>query len=128
VAVGEPKTVPAGQHAAQVLRSLKLDEAMKGRLIYGANVRQVLEYVERGEVDAGIVYATDAREAGERVRVVATAEAGAHEPIQYPAVVLADSPRRAGARAFLDYLAAEKAREIFARRGFTDPTARRERE
>ena len=128
VAVGEPKTVPAGQYATQMLRALKLDEAMKGRVVHGANVRQVLEYVERGEVDAGIVYATDARESGGRVRVVATGEPDTHDPIEYPAVVLANSPRRAGAEAFLDYLATRKARDVFARRGFAAPTPRRPRE
>ena len=128
VAMGEPKTVPAGQYARQVLRSLNIEETLKGRVVYGANVRQVLSYVERGEVDAGIVYATDARESGDRVRAVATADASTHDPIEYPAVVLSNSGRRAAAEAFLDFLATEKARDIFARKGFTVPNPRRPRE
>ena len=128
VAVGEPKTVPAGQYAKQALAATKLDDALKGRLVYGANVRQVLDYVERGEVDAGIVYATDARESGDRVRVVETVDSKTHDPIEYPAVVLSRSRRRKGAEAFLDYLRTDKARDHLTRRGFTTPTPGRPRE
>jgi molybdate transport system substrate-binding protein len=121
VAVGEPKSVPAGQYAAQALKSLGLLDSLKGRLVYGANVRQVLDYVERGEVDAGIVYATDAIESGDRVRVAARAEPKAHDPIEYPAVIVSNSRRRKAAGDFLDYLQSEEAREILARKGFTAP-------
>ena len=124
VAVGEPRSVPAGQYGMQLLRSMNLADALKDRVIHGANVRQVLDYVERGEVDAGIVYATDAQESGDRVRVVEEADPKTHDPIEYPAVVVSDSPRRQAARDFLDYLAGGKARAILTRRGFTTPPAR----
>jgi molybdate transport system substrate-binding protein len=122
VAVGEPKSVPAGQYAVQALKSLSLLDPLRGRLVYGANVRQVLDYVERGEVDAGIVYATDAIESGDRVRVVARADAKANDPIEYPAVIVSHSRRRKAAGDFLDYLASDKARDILARKGFTPPS------
>lgn len=125
VAVGEPRSVPAGQYAMQALRSMKLADALHGRLIHGANVRQVLDYVERGEVDAGIVYATDAHESGDRVRVVARVDPTTHDPIEYPAVIVSDSRRRQAAVAFLDYLGTEKARALLARRGFTTPAPAR---
>jgi molybdate transport system substrate-binding protein len=122
VAVGEPRSVPAGQYAAQALKSLGLLDSLKGRLVYGANVRQVLDYVERGEVDAGVVYATDAIESGDRVRVVTRAEAKTHDPIEYPGVIVSNSRRRQAAGEFLDYLRSDKARAIFAKKGFTPPT------
>lgn len=118
VAVGQPNTVPAGQYAMQVLSALKIDAALRGKLVEGANVRQVLDYVERGEVDAGIVYATDAKEAGEAVRVVETADASLHDAIEYPAVVVRDASSAEAARRFLDYLWGEKARALLKRRGF----------
>lgn len=121
VSIGEPNTVPAGQYAMQVLKEMKLAESLEGRLVYGANVRQVLDYVERGEVDAGIVYATDARESGDRVRVIESADPKTHDPIEYPAVVVHNSRRRKAAGEFLDYLTLHKARKIFDRRGFTTP-------
>ena len=119
VAVGEPRTVPAGQYALQVLKALKIDEKLADRTVYGANVRQVLDYVRRAEVDAGIVYATDAREAGEEVRVVATADPKTHEPIVYPAVVVTASRKRDAARKFLDHLGGDKARKVLEAKGFT---------
>jgi molybdate transport system substrate-binding protein len=118
VAVGEPGTVPAGQYAMQALDKLGLKDALKGRLVRGANVRQVLDYVERGEVDAGIVYATDARAAGGSVRVVETVDPKHHDPIEYPAVLVRGSRRREAAGDFLDYLATPGARDILARNGF----------
>lgn len=121
IAIGEPKSVPAGQYAVQTLKNLKLSDAVKAKLDYGANVRQVLDYVVRGEVSAGIVYATDAKEAGEKVRVAATAPAGSHDPIVYPAAVIKKSARAAAAVKFLDHLGGDDARRALQSRGFTLP-------
>jgi molybdate transport system substrate-binding protein len=117
IGVGQPKTVPAGEYAMQVLDKLSLTDVVKDRLIYGANVRQVLDYVIRGEVDAGIVYRTDALEAGKAVRVMAVSSADWHRPIVYPAVVLSGRKQAASAR-FLDYLLAAKAQAILHDHGF----------
>jgi molybdate transport system substrate-binding protein len=119
VAIGEPKTVPAGQYAQQVLRALNLIDKLGDRIVYGANVRQVLDYVIRGEVSAGIVYRTDALEAGDKVKVVATAEEKWHEPIVYPAAIIRSSRKCEAAKKFLDYLGSEKAQSILRARGFT---------
>lgn len=119
VAIGDPNTVPAGQYAAQVLEKLHLLEALKERLVYGTNVRQVLDYVVRGEVSAGLVYATDARTEGEKVTVVATADAGWHKPIEYPAVVLKASRQAQAGERFLRFLGEAKAGEALQSRGFS---------
>lgn len=124
VAVGEPKTVPAGQYAMQVLTKLGIAQTLteSRRLVYGANVRQVLDYVVRGEVGAGVVYATDAREAVEdAVRVVATADAATHDRIVYPAAVVTASRKREAAGRFLEFLQGDEAKRIFKARGFTIP-------
>jgi molybdate transport system substrate-binding protein len=126
LAIGEPRTVPVGQYAQQVLRKLELEQRLSdgGRLVYGSNVRQVLDYVERGEVGAGIVYATDAREAGDaKVKVVATADPTTHEPIVYPGVLVKTSRKREAAVRFLDYLGSDKARKVFEAKGFAPAQA-----
>jgi molybdate transport system substrate-binding protein len=118
VAIGEPKTVPAGQYASQLLDSLKITDSLKNRLVYGANVRQVLDYVTRNEVPAGIVYRTDAQEAPDKVKVTATADPKLHDPIEYPAVVVTASRKKDPAKQFLDYLTTEKAQTTLKARGF----------
>lgn len=118
IAIGEPRTVPAGQYAQQVFKSLNLTDALANKLVYGTNVRQVLTYVERGEVSAGVVYATDAKMSGERVRVVATADVKSHEPIVCPGVVVSASQKQEAARRFLKYVAEPPAQAAFAAKGF----------
>ena len=126
IAIGQPRTVPAGEYAAQALAKLNVLDAVRERLVYGANVRQVLDYVSRGEVDAGIVYATDAM-TDANVKVVATADGSLHDAIVYPAVLVRrDGRTSAGARRFLDHLKAEPTRAVLRKRGFatTAPTTR----
>jgi molybdate transport system substrate-binding protein len=118
IAIGNPKSVPAGRYAEQVFKTLKLDSAVAGRLVYGQNVRQVLTYVERGDVAAGVVYQTDADVAGDKVKVVATADAAAHDPIEYPAVVVKGSAHAAAAGRFLDYLKTDAAMAVWRAKGF----------
>jgi molybdate transport system substrate-binding protein len=118
IAIGQPATVPAGQYAMEVLTNLKIAHAVASRLIYSQNVRQVLTYVSKDEVDAGIVYATDAIAAGGTVRVAARADASMHSPIVYPAAVVRTSSHGELARRFLDYLQGSDARQVLIRRGF----------
>lgn len=124
IAVGEPKTVPAGQYAMQTLRSLKLDQAVAPRLVYGESVRQVLTFVEKDQVCAGIVYGTDAQQAGDKVKVIAKADASTHDPIEYPAAVIQGSAHADAARRFLDYLTSEPAKRLFTSKGFTFPDSK----
>jgi len=123
VAVGEPAVVPAGQYAMQTLAWMKLTPAIQPKLVMGENVRQVLAYVIRGEADAGLVYATDAKAAGDAaVRVVAIAPAESHEPIIYPAGLIKGG-HEADAQKFLDYLHGPKAEAILKAHGFSSAVA-----
>jgi molybdate transport system substrate-binding protein len=118
IALGEPVTVPAGQYAKEVLTSLGIYDAVNSKAILAKDVRQVLTYVETGNVDAGIVYATDAMSSA-KVKVVATAPAKSHSPVIYPAAVIKASKNPAAARAFLDFLAGPRGRAVFQKYGFT---------
>jgi molybdate transport system substrate-binding protein len=120
VALGAAASVPAGEYAEQVLRSLGIADAVARKAVYAQNVRQVLAYVERGEVDAGIVYRTDAA-TSRRVRVAATAPPASHEPITYPLVLVSRRPHPDDARAYAAFLLGPRGREVLARRGFTLP-------
>ena len=118
IALGTPESVPAGDYAVTALRELGLWGLVKGKAIFGSSVRQVLTYVELGEVDAGIVYATDAA-TSERIRVVAPLETSL--AIEYPAAVLNTSEQPDAARRYMTYLLGQEAGEILARHGFRLP-------
>jgi len=120
VAVGEPETVPAGVYAQQTLEHLGLLPAIKPKLVFAKDVRQVLTYVETGNADAGLVYATDAK-ISSKVRAAATAPGSSHEPILYPAALLRRSTNMAAARAFLDYTAGQEGLTVLKKFGFTPP-------
>lgn len=122
VAMGDPRSVPAGEYARQVLTSLGIYDQVKRKAVLATDVRQVLAYVETGSADAGIVYATDAQ-ISSRVKVVATAPPGSHERVVYPVAVLKNSRHAAEAREFVRYLLGPEAGAVFRKYGFT-PAAR----
>lgn len=117
IALGEPVSVPAGQYAKQTLTNLGIYDAVSSKAVLGKDVRQVLTYVETGNVDAGIVYSTDAQ-SSTNVKVVATAPANSHEPIIYPGAVIKDTKNADAAIAFLDSLRQPRAGAIFQKYGF----------
>jgi molybdate transport system substrate-binding protein len=118
LALGEPESVPAGKYAQEALTSMTMFDALQSKLVFGKDVRQVLSYVETGNVDAGLVYATDAK-VSDQVQVVATAPADTHSPIIYPVGVVADSENAEAAQAFVDFLSSDTAVAIFEEYGFT---------
>jgi len=118
IALGEPETVPAGDYGRQVLTTFGVWETLQPKLVLAKDVRQVLTYVETGEADAGIVYATDARESG-KVRVAAVAPENSHQPVLYPVAVIKGSRHVAAARAFILFLEQPQSRGVFTRHGFT---------
>jgi molybdate transport system substrate-binding protein len=117
MAVGEMEGVPAGIYAKQVLQTYGWLEALEARLVGCDSVRRALFFVERGEVDAGIVYASDAK-LSDRVRVVCVFPAESHAPIRYPAALCAASAQPAVARDFLAFLQLPESAAIFERHGF----------
>lgn len=117
VAMGEPESSPAGRYAKEVLDTFNLFEPLQSKLVFGKTVRQVLSYVETGNVDAGLVYATDAQTT-DRVQVVATAPTDSHAPIVYPVAVVKDSANAEAAQAFVDFLSSDAAATIFEQSGF----------
>ncbi|MHB1324618.1 MAG: molybdate ABC transporter substrate-binding protein [Thermoleophilia bacterium] len=118
IAIGNPATVPAGRYAQDALTYFNLWDTLQPKLVYGESVRQVLDYVARGEVDAGIVYATDAKSRAAEVKTVLTAPAKSHKPIIYPMAVIAGSKEEQLARQFLDLVAAKESQPVFEKYGF----------
>ncbi len=121
IALGDPASVPAGQYGRQTLLYLHLWDQLHEKFVLGKDVRQVLTYVETGNADAGLVYATDALTSS-KVRVIAAAPESAHDPIVYPVAVMKGSRSEAAARSFINYLGSPAAHVIFRNHGFTIAT------
>jgi molybdate transport system substrate-binding protein len=117
LAMGEPRSVPAGRYAEQALTTLGAWDAVKGRAAFAENVRAALALVSRGEAPYGIVYRSDAV-ADPNVAVAGTFPADSHPPIVYPAAVAASTGRAAEAAGFLAWLRSAAARVVFEKQGF----------
>lgn len=117
IALGEPESVPAGKYAQEILTSFDITNKVNAKAVYGKDVRQVLNYVATGNVDAGIVYSTDVR-IGDRVEIVATASEKSHSPIIYPVAVIKDSDNPEAATKLVEFLTTPKAQAVFAEYGF----------
>lgn len=119
IGMGNPNSVPAGRYAKAVLEKQRLWETLAPKCVMGISVKQALEYVMRGEVEAGFVFASDAVAAKDRVRVAA--EIPTVTPIVYPVAVVASSTHQAEAQAFIRFLHSKEAQEILAKYGFRKP-------
>ena len=118
ISIGNPKTVPAGMYAQQMLVHMQSWKTLQPRLIFAENVRQVLDYVERGEVSAGIVYSTDVGIAHGSVRVATRAPDGSYGPILYPIAAIKGSPHQRAARDFVRFVLAADGQRALKKFGF----------
>ena len=116
LAVGDPTNVPVGIYAKEAFTTLGWWTWLEKRLAPTADVRAALRLVETGEVNAGVVYATDAK-SSEKVEVVAAIPEELHKPVRYP--IAATAHAGAAARAFLAFLIGPEAKPIYERFGFT---------
>lgn len=116
LSLADPEGVPAGIYAREALRRLDLWQSVQSRVVRGSDVRQALFFVERGEAEAGIVYATDLR-ISEAVQPLLELDAASSRPIVYPLLLL-QSPGEA-ARRFFEYLSSPESAEVFRRFGFS---------
>ncbi len=118
IAIGDPRTVPAGRYAKEVFQYYGIFDALRNKLVFAANVRQVLDYVARGEVDAGVVYLTDADIEAKDVKVIARAPEASHKPMTYPIAVVKGTKNEALAGAFVSAVRSGEGRRILERYGF----------
>lgn len=117
IAIGNPRSVPAGQYAEEVLKKAGLWNSVRSKFVLANNVRQVLQFVEAGNAQAGLVYTTDAKTSNQ-VKVVQTVPANLHSAIVYPMAVMKTSRNQAAARAFAQFLSSNTARKVFNKYGF----------
>ena len=118
VAIGVPASVPVGRYTKAVLEKAGLWPQIEAKTIGAHSVRQVLDYVARGEVDAGFVYATDAALMTDKVKIAFIVPT--EQRVLYPIAVVAASGNAAAER-FVAYVVSAPAQAVLARFGFGKP-------
>ncbi len=119
ITLGNPASVPAGRYAKSALEAARLWAAVEPKAVFGQNVRQSLDYVARGEVEAGFVYSTDAVVQKDKVKVAFAIPTD--KPISYPVATVAGSPNPDAALKFVEFLQAPDGQAVLARHGFKGP-------
>lgn len=118
IALGDPSNVPVGQYSEEIFTTLNILDEITAKAIYGSDVRTVLTWVENGEVDCGVVYATDAM-SSDSINIVTEAPEGSHKEVTYPVAVIKSSKYADKSKAFLDFLQTEEAAKVFEKYGFS---------
>lgn len=119
IAVGNPDSVPVGRYTKTALSAGGLYETLTPKFVLAESVRQALDYVARGEVQAGLVYATDAAQRADKVNVAAVVTG--HKPIVYPMALLQNSANKDLGLAFIQYVRSPEGQAILDKYGFTRP-------
>jgi molybdate transport system substrate-binding protein len=117
VAAGTPASVPVGRYTMNVVEQAGLAAPLQPKWIYGESVRQVLDYVARGEVDAGFVYRTDALVKKDETRVALVVPTAS--PVTYPIAQLAASKQPASAQSFIAFVKSPQGQQILGSFGFS---------
>ncbi|CAB3757292.1 molybdate ABC transporter substrate-binding protein [Paraburkholderia solisilvae] len=121
VAYGDPASVPVGRYTEGALKAAGVWDAVSAKGVLATNVRQSLDYVSRGEVDAGFVFGTDAAIMPERVKIALTVPT--QTPITYPIAQVEGSHHAADAQAFINFVLSPAGQAVLAKYGFKPATA-----
>lgn len=120
IAIGIPESVPAGNYAKESLTNANLWDSLQSKAVQAKDVRQVLQYVETGNADAGFVYKTDAL-TSDKVKIAFTVDPAAYTPIQYPIGIVKATKHSKEAEEFYTYLQSQAALDVFVKYGFSVP-------
>ncbi|WP_298271603.1 molybdate ABC transporter substrate-binding protein [Geobacter sp.] len=118
IAIGSPRSVPAGEYAAEAFRAAGIEKELAGKLVMAKDVREAMKYAELGEVDGAFVYRTDALLFGKKARILFTVPAGLHDRVVYPMALTATGAGKPGARELFRFLQSAEARKILGKYGF----------
>lgn len=120
VAIGIPESVPAGNYAKEALSNAKLWDALQAKSVQAKDVRQVLQYTETGNADAGFVYKTDAL-TSDSVKIAFAVDQAAYSAIEYPVGIVKATEHGAEAEQLYTFLQSQEALDIFVKYGFSVP-------
>ena len=119
IAISNPASVPVGRYSKAALEKAGIWDNIRSKVITTQNVRQSLDYVARGEVDAGFVYNTEAMLMKDKVKVLKTVPT--QEPVSYPIAVAASGPQKVEAKRFVQYVLSAQGQDVLNKYGFKKP-------
>ncbi|MBJ6802336.1 molybdate ABC transporter substrate-binding protein [Geomonas propionica] len=118
IALGSPKSVPAGEYAMAAIRKAGLEQALGGKLVFAKDVRESMMYAERGEVEGAFVYRSDAL-LGKRARILFTVPRQLYPSIVYPMALTGSAAAKGEASAFFRYLKEPESVSVMKKHGFS---------
>jgi len=119
LSIANPKLAPYGIAAQQVLESLGLWQALKGRIVKGENIAQAYQFVKSGNAELGFVAYSQVKRSGKSVEgSLWDVPQSLYLPIEQQAVLLKDSE---AALAFLSFIKNEESLEIIRSFGYDVP-------
>lgn len=117
IAVGEPKSVPAGKYADEVFQSLGIKDAISSKLVFAKDVKEVLAWSTSGNADVGFAYKSDAL-SRDNAKIIETVPGDKHSPIKYPIGILKASKNADISKEFEDFLFSDTCKNIFEKYGY----------
>ncbi len=118
IAIGSPKSVPAGQYATEAFKNAGIEKDLQGKLVMAKDVRECLLYADRGEVDGAFVYKTDALEKAQNVKILFTVDQKLYPRVTYPMGLTVSGSKKSEAVEFLKYLRSDEGRKVLREHGF----------
>jgi molybdate transport system substrate-binding protein len=118
IAIGSPKSVPAGEYAMEAFKKSGIDKQLEKKLVMAKDVRECLMYAERGEVDGALVYKTDALQLGKRSKIVFVVPQNLYSRVTYPMALTATGSKKSDAMAFFNFLKSPEAKAALTKYGF----------
>ncbi|MFD0618467.1 molybdate ABC transporter substrate-binding protein [Paenibacillus sp. GCM10027629] len=120
IAIGIPETVPAGKYAQEALTNAGIWDDIQSKLVQAKDVRQVLQYVQTGNTEAGFVYKTDAL-TSDQVKIAYTVDPSSYSPITYPIGIVKATTHAKEVEQLYTYLQSKDAMDVFVKYGFSIP-------
>jgi molybdate transport system substrate-binding protein len=117
IAIGSPKSVPAGEYATEAFKKAGIDKQLEKKLVMAKDVRECLMYAERGEVDGAFVYRTDALQA-KQAKILFTVPQDLYPRVTYPMSLTVTGAKNKDAAAFFAYLHGDEAKTVLTKYGF----------
>jgi molybdate transport system substrate-binding protein len=118
IAIGSPRSVPAGQYAMEAFKKAGIDKQLEKKLVMARDVRECLLYADRGEVSGAFVYKTDAEQMAKNVKILFTVPQGLYPRVTYPMALTVSGVKKAEAVAFYKFMRSPEAKMVLSKYGF----------